>query len=399
VLPHSSGKRIAGLDHLRALAILLVFVFHYRLSGNPPYTQFFAEFGWTGVDLFFVLSGYLIGGQLLGGIARASLHSSGASPGSTLPRSAPSPISFRDFWIKRFFRIIPVYLVVLLLYFTIPAFTERGHLPPLWKFLTFTQNFGLDLRTGSTFSHAWSLCIEEQFYLLLPLVVMALIKWKGWKNAGWLLAVLFILGFVIRIWSWHHFITPLSQEGREDEFGPLYFKWIYYPTYNRLDGLLFGVGLAALLHFRPLIWQRLTRYGNGLLLASLVLLAAAYFLCRDMYTFQAAVFGFPLVSLAYAVLVLAALSPGCILCRWSSRFSGFIAAISYSLYLTHKQVIHLCHTWLGRHGLDNDNALLFWICLVLSILAAWMLRWAIERPFLRLRDRLLGKRSFRSGLS
>ena len=96
-----------------------------------------------------------------------------------------------------------------------------------------------------------------------------------------------------------------------------------------------------------------------MLLASLAQLTAAYFLCRDMYSFPAAVFGFPLVSFAYATLVLAALSPGCILCRWNSRFTAFIAAISYSLYLIHKQVIHLCHVLLGRHGMDNDNALLF----------------------------------------
>ena len=60
-----SNKRLSGLDHLRALAIILVFIWHYRQWDKPDWTNSLGSFGWTGVDLFFVLSGYLIGGQLL----------------------------------------------------------------------------------------------------------------------------------------------------------------------------------------------------------------------------------------------------------------------------------------------------------------------------------------------
>src|SRR4051812_25820092 len=118
-----SAKKIAGLDHLRALAISLVFLFHYRLFAHPAWVDDWCTFGWTGVDLFFVLSGYLISSQIFRSIEKGSF-------------------SLQEFFIKRFFRILPAYWVVLALYFALPAFREWESLPPLWKFLTFTQNLG-----------------------------------------------------------------------------------------------------------------------------------------------------------------------------------------------------------------------------------------------------------------
>jgi peptidoglycan/LPS O-acetylase OafA/YrhL len=107
--------------------------------------------GWTGVDLFFVLSGYLIANQIFAGLARGAT----LSPGS--------------FYARRALRTLPVFWLVLALYFLFPAVMGGNTPPPLWRFLTFTQNIGL--RPGTAFSHAWSLCIEEQFYLILPLVL------------------------------------------------------------------------------------------------------------------------------------------------------------------------------------------------------------------------------------
>jgi peptidoglycan/LPS O-acetylase OafA/YrhL len=146
--------KLHGLDHLRALAIVQVFLFHYFIlsGGTPVWLPDWAGFGWTGVDLFFVLSGFLIAFPLLGQVKEGQ------------------PVSLRTFFTKRFFRILPAYWAVLLLYFAVPAFPEKNGIPPLWKFLTFTQNFGLDLQHTGSFSHAWSLCVEEHFYLLLPFI-------------------------------------------------------------------------------------------------------------------------------------------------------------------------------------------------------------------------------------
>ena len=368
--PPLPGQRLAGLDHLRALAIALVMVFHCGLFGHPQWVGSVGAFGWSGVDLFFVLSGYLIGGQLLGRLA------------------AGRPLALREFYFKRLFRILPAYLAVLLLYFTIPAFKERGQLPPLWRFLTFTQNFGLDLRSGSAFSNAWSLCVEEQFYLLLPPLVLALAVLKPGRWALWLVPLLFGLGLFLRTLSWELFVEPLARAGDSGLWQP-YFMWIYYPSYTRMDGLLMGVCLAAVQQLRPGLWARLTRYGNAWLLLALGLLAAAWVLCADLVDFYAAVFGFPLIAFAYGLLVLSALSPSGVLGRFHSRFSAFLAAVSYSLYLVHKPLIHLSQVLLGRLGYAIDSNAAFLCGLLAALLGGWLLHRLVERPGLRLRERLL----------
>ena len=99
-------EKLYGLDHLRAFAIILVFFFHYYIvsDGEPEWLPDVASFGWTGVDLFFVLSGFLISSQLFLQIKNGQL------------------ISFKVFFIKRFFRIVPAYLATVGIYFCFPYF-------------------------------------------------------------------------------------------------------------------------------------------------------------------------------------------------------------------------------------------------------------------------------------
>ena len=153
-------SRNPGLDTLRAGAIALVFMYHYMVfvSGHRTF-GWLSEVGWVGVDLFFVLSGYLIANQLFAGMARGQALS--------LPR----------FYARRAFRTLPVFWLVLAAFALFPAAMGGRPPPPWWRFLTFTQNIGL--QPGTAFSHAWSLCIEEQFYLLLPLAVLALVRAGG----------------------------------------------------------------------------------------------------------------------------------------------------------------------------------------------------------------------------
>src|ERR1700712_4267348 len=158
-------NKLLGLDHLRAFAITYVVFFHYKFFGHPAWVNKIGSFGWSGVDLFFVLSGFLISGQLFATIARGN------------------KIWLTEFFIKRFFRIIPPFLVVVILYAAWPALREWGHLSPIWKYLTFTLNFGFDLRKYGTFSHVWSLCVEEQFYLVLPLMFLLFSYFKAGKKA------------------------------------------------------------------------------------------------------------------------------------------------------------------------------------------------------------------------
>jgi peptidoglycan/LPS O-acetylase OafA/YrhL len=330
------------------------------------------KFGWTGVDLFFVLSGYLISSQLFLTIAQSK------------------KISFRNFFIKRFFRIIPAYLVVVAIYFFVPSFHEREALSPLWRFLTFTQNFGLDISIHGTFSHSWSLCIEEQFYLLLPLILIALVYYRFEKIGAFILLFLFIAGFAARLYSWHTFLVPLADT---DEFEIAWLKWMYYPTYNRLDGLIAGVSIAALFQFRPWLKERLTKYGNWLLVISLVVLTAAYFLCEEENSFEASIFGFPVVAIGYGLLLMSAISPTSFLYKFNSRITATIANLSFALYLTHKGLIHITQTFLvGKMNIKQDSNTSLLLCVVVCLLGAWLLNRIIERPFLKLRQSLLAKK-------
>ncbi|MFZ4620396.1 MAG: acyltransferase family protein [Bacteroidota bacterium] len=357
-----------GLDHLRAFAISFVFLFHYQIQsgGEPSWIAPFAQFGWTGVDLFFVLSGFLISSQLFQQIQQ----------GRT--------VSFKTFFLKRFFRIIPAYLVVVGIYFAVPLFREKEALPALWKFLTFTQNFGLDLKTTGTFSHAWSLCVEEQFYLALPLILIALQRSHLFKRSYWLLAGLFIFGFAVRLYSFENVYLPAAENGNA---WIEWYKYIYYPTYNRLDGLLAGISIAALSQFLPNVWNSVSRFGNIYLLIGVFILTGAYYFCEDMSSFSASVFGFPLIALGYGCIVLGAVSPGSILYRWKSRTTSLIAALSYALYLTHKGIIHL--TMMLVADLELDEYLVMFLCALSCLLGAFILHAAVERPFMKLRRRIV----------
>jgi peptidoglycan/LPS O-acetylase OafA/YrhL len=364
---HHTHQKLQGLDHLRALAIIMVFFFHYFIisSGQPEWLPGIAKFGWTGVDLFFVLSGFLISSQLFSQIKQGKL------------------ISIKQFFVKRFFRIIPAFLLTVGLYFIFPIFREKETLPPIWKFLTFTQNFGLNLKEFGTFSHAWSLCVEEHFYLLLPLTLLFLQHLNKFKNSYWILLLLFLFGFAIRFYSYEYlYLTKTSELNRV-----LWHKYIFYPTYNRLDGLLIGVAIAGMNKFSPVFWGKISNYGNQFIALSLLVMTSAYFLCEDQFTFNASIFGFPLVSFGYGLLVVGAISPSSFLYRWNSRVTTLIATLSYAIYLTHKGIIHITHQLFMNYITDSNILLL--ICVISCVLGALLINLIVEKPFMKLRNKTL----------
>ena len=367
-------QKLYGLDHLRALAILMVMLFHYggRSFAHPNWVPNGAAFGWTGVDLFFVLSGYLIASQLFAQLKKG--HA----------------LSLRTFFLKRFFRIIPAYLFVVAIYFCFPFFREKEALPPLWKFLTFTQNFGLYNKDYGTFSHAWSLCVEEHFYFFLPFTILVLQITNRFKNSWWILLFLFLIGFGIRLFCWYQFYAPYVNDANA---GAYYGKYIYYPTYNRLDGLLVGVAIAAIHIYKSNFWNKLIKYGNLLLVLGLVVLTGAYFLCESYSEFNTAVFGYPVVALGYGILICGALSPNSVLYKWQSKFTTFIATLSYGTYLTHKGVIHIIQYFAIKLQLSITSNLMLIICFVVCFAAAYLLHILLEKPFMKMRDRVLKKES------
>jgi peptidoglycan/LPS O-acetylase OafA/YrhL len=356
-------RRLNGLDHLRALAISYVFIYHYAvLFKHPAWLGPLADFGWSGVDLFFVLSGFLIGGQLLGRVASGQ------------------ETSIKDFYVQRFLRIMPAYWVVLAFYFAIPAVIERGQLPPLWRFLTFTQNFGLNNQVYGAFSHAWSLCIEEHFYLVLPCLIFIFSARRWWQGAICFAGLLVVLGGAARAYC---LTRVMAGDGNWSEL-------IYYPTYCHLDGLIIGVAVAAISAFYPQQWSWLERRGYVWLFAGLALVYAAYALDEGQNEFASTVFKFPLVAMGFGLIVIASVSRDSFLNR-SSAVTKWIAVLSYSIYLIHKIVIHLLQGTAKALHIAPNSTLMFVLCIAGSIAAAYALNIVVERPFMRLRDRLFSR--------
>jgi peptidoglycan/LPS O-acetylase OafA/YrhL len=373
-----SSPRSAGPDVLRAIAILLVMLWHVPRPARLEALEGLRMFSWTGVDLFFVLSGFLIGTQLLTPIAQDRRPS--------LP----------EFYLKRSFRILPAFLFMLALYEFVPVLSEDTTIQPTWRFLTFTMNFGLDYRVTGAFTHAWSLCVEEHFYLMLPALAILLgrLRWRGWTLL--VAGVLLCGGMILRAVLW----IPLGEAAAAGDiaFTPEYLKAIYYPTYCRLDGLIFGFLLSAFRCFHPEHWRRYADPRLTLVLGLACIVASGFlfhfpstpFVGGPGLSFAGAVFGYPLFSLGCALLLSSSLSWERLFPTWRLPGAATIAMISYSLYLSHKMTSHAVQLLLSPESLTGSQGLVVYYAS--GIAGGAVLWWLIERPSLHLRDRLLLKR-------
>ncbi|WP_294283719.1 acyltransferase [uncultured Chryseobacterium sp.] len=360
-------EKFIGLDHLRAAAIVLVFLYHYRMFEHPGWIDDIGWIGWTGVDLFFVLSGFLISNQLFSEIREYRT------------------IRLKIFFTKRFFRIIPPYLFTLFLYFCFPVFREREALPPLWKFLSFNQNFGLDVIDQGTLSHAWSLCIEEQFYLALPLLLLVLIRLKKIKYLKPIIVSLMVSTLLLRVFCWNEYVLPYLES---PDFWKEWYMNIYYPTYTRLDGLAIGVLIGFLFQsstFRTII----NRNGNLLVFTGLTAVVFSLWCCRDQYSEQASLLGFTLIAVSYGLVVTGAISGTSFMSRKSNIITAQLATLSYSVYLSHKIVIHLVQKLLEKTELPVSGTSGLLICFIFCILAGFFYRYCIEKPSAVLKNRIL----------
>jgi len=361
----SPAPREPGIDLLRALAILTVMLYHITSHGIAM--PALVEQGWMGVDLFFVLSGYLIGWQLLRGYAHGT------------------PPRWGDFMLGRALRILPAYYAVLALYVLLPGAREGGGLQPLWKFVTFTFNLWPDWEQGAAFSHAWSLCVEEHFYWLLPPVLWLLARRPGVLPIALTAAAIVAGGMLLRGWLWQAKVVPYLASGDAAAAMDGFVSNIYDPTWTRLDGLLAGVLLAAVRAFRPGWWARLLRHPWLLLGAGVALLAASTRTPLDGLPGSVALF--PLIALGCACLLAGVLSPATPIGRRPLPGVRPLATLAFSLYLTHKQV----YAWLDGllPGLGQRAPLAALpVYIAASIGAAALLYLAVERPGLRLRARL-----------
>ena len=152
-----------------------------------------------------------------------------------------------------------------------------------------------------------------------------------------------------------------------------------------------GVTIAGLFTFYPTVKQWLNKYGNVLLVAGSVLLTGSWFLCENQSTFSASVFGFPLISIGFGLVVAGVVCPSCILYKFKSRVTERLATLSYSIYLIHKIMLHVSQRVFGQWGIDKNGNLMLIIGILCSLAGALLLRYLVERPFLRMRDKILLK--------
>jgi peptidoglycan/LPS O-acetylase OafA/YrhL len=334
-------KRIPQLDAVRGVAVLLVLL--HNTSTYPP-LHLVADNGWMGVDLFFVLSGLLITGILLD--------------------TKQSDGYFRNFYARRCLRIWPLYYAALLFMFAVvphlrpseaqTIFAARSS--PWWAYPIFLQNFLVPVPTAATglLGVTWSLAVEEQFYLVWPLVV----RFCSESQLRRIAIAVICLSPVLRFF--------LAQRG----------VVIYSNTFCRLDGLMAGALLATAIRsnrfvaskFVPAAWISL-------------LISAALALWLD--TLQVRWIVFSLVALASASFVFLALFSSQ---KWfrailTNRFLVYTGAISYGIYLLQKIPVDAAKSFhLDRHPLLE---------LVITTAATYAiatLSWnLLEKPFLKLK--------------
>lgn len=328
------SKRNGTLDVLRSLAIVMVVMCHTVIAYGPPKGLEVLQLGGKGVDLFFVLSGWLLGHQLL-----SELKSSGS-------------IDVPRFWLRRWLRTLPAYYAVLALTFAWQV-AGRGNRALDWSYLFFGQTYLSDL---PYFGVSWSLCVEEHFYLAVaPLLLMF---WQH-RRARYLLPVLLLLPPICRAMGW---------------YGSL------YQTHVRWDQCACGVALAWVAVFRPNAWSRLCRWAPA---AALIGLAIA------LFNFGTRVYGTcgieDLGPLPWAMVG----ASGVLLANssnfWKYRFHPwgmrYLADRSYAIYLLHVEAYAIL-----KHFPRLPFPIYLFLVWAIALGLAELLYRGIERPFMQARE-------------
>jgi peptidoglycan/LPS O-acetylase OafA/YrhL len=315
----SMKTRVPELDGIRGMAILLVLIWHFVVGPigetSSPLLRFLSRSGtqtWSGVDLFFVLSGFLIGGILVD--------------------AKGSDCYFRTFYIRRVFRILPIYVLICGVYFALraafPGTINGAYVSamPGYVYAAFLQNFWLAHHPWNTFlDQSWSLAVEEQFYLTLPAIIWFTPRRHLWK----LITALAIASVAARSICYLHYY-------------PAWKSAAYTLVICRADALLLGV-LAALAvrNERALGFLTSRRY----LLRSVALVCCALIAVMTlkgwgMMSTAMSTVGYTCTALMYvSVLLMTVTAPAS---GWGHLFRigwlRWMGTIAYCLYLVHGDV-------------------------------------------------------------
>lgn len=369
---HQPGRSQA-LDVLRGIAVLLVIGRHLPPCHEwlKPAMDVWQCGGWTGVDLFFVLSGFLVSGLIFREHQEYGVF---------------RPLRFLG---RRGFKIYPAFYFFL----CVPFLKDWGQTTSLLAQpevryslaaeACFVQNYFYGL-----FRHTWSLAVEEHFYLLLSVLLAVLVRVRRQEP----------FAMLPRLIVWVLVSVLIMRAVNFAVRDKIRLHTHLYATHLRLDSLLFGVLLSYYYHYRPAelqSWYR--RHRAIILIASPLLVAPAFVLSladsRLIYTA-----GLTMLYLGYAGFLLAAIYDLNLEKRsWPVRICGallaFIGFFSYSIYLWHTFALSYVAVFADAIGLELTHARFTVIGCLMAVLVGWLAARIIEIPFLRLRDRLLPSRS------
>ena len=361
---HVRNKR---LDILRCVAILIVIAHHSNSF------QVLTKTGWVGVDLFFVLSGFLISGLLYSEFKKRQ------------------SISVGRFLVRRGLKIYPAFYVLLLLTLVAQLLLFKGRVPlrPYLYEMLFIQNYHFGIWT-----HTWSLAVEEHFYIALALMFTVLTRFAATKEnpfrvIPWVFVCLAFACIALRVFTiW---LTP-----------PPVFRtpWVMNVTHCRIDGLFFGVFIGYLYHFRPDVIETVTRplsnrVAIGILTAAL--LSTCYFFSRDdLFLLR---YGLTFLYMGFGGLLVLSLEVRNVLSGNLAKVASiigsacaFVGMYSYSIYLWHAVLIEATQVFLRKNPHMNVPAgVLFPFYMLGSIAIGIFFARLIEFPVLRFRDRLFPK--------
>jgi peptidoglycan/LPS O-acetylase OafA/YrhL len=382
----SDDQRTFGLDVLRVVSIIVVLVLH-GFMGFFIGTGRASWAGWTAVvggcvvfavEWFFVLSGFLIGGMLIRGFEM----------------QGHGWISVRNFWLRRWFRTLPNYY----LFLAINAFLVwwgLGESRFSWLFAVFAQGLAWPPDDPLFFAEAWSLAVEEWFYLLLPLLLAGLAWLRSRRGHAVTLVRLFWTAAVLLIALPTLVRCALAPP-------PHFFAWdgqVRRITLLHLDAPGWGVLAAVLSRWHPRWWAR-GRALKALLGLALILLAVAALAYGRLIDWRGLVGGrindlFLTTAPALGVMLMlpwisGLRAPRAHGARWVHGAVTRVSNWTYSLYLCHLPILLLL-VYVARQWLADVGAALWWLIplwLVLIFVVAALLFWGFERPVTRWRERL-----------
>lgn len=352
---HHEG-RVHSLDVLRGLAVLLVLFRHLPNDNASGALQVIQSIGWTGVDLFFVLSGFLISGLLF-----SEFDKTGA-------------LNVKRFWLRRGLKIWPSYYFVYgaAMLIIVLATDDASLLIAQAPNYVFIQNYmDFDVR----WPHSWSIAVEEHFYLILPLLLLVLIPAKL-KKLPKILAVLCVAVLAFRVFLFFVRDIPWTN--------------FYYPTHMRIDSLCFGVLLGYFHQYKRESFIKVGRRFRPLFLAAPVVLILAYLFPVEQSAVSYTI-GFTVFYLMFGGLVVLALAYPDFGRSGPQKLIALAGVYSYTIYLAHSVIYASPGILTFRlfvfpyFGYTGDRILFFGFSVVLGVLISHV----IERPFLRLRAKWL----------